>query len=87
MNTMRYADVKEKITEKSVISPNSLHGLMHLTREIIIRNKFSNNLNIRITQTQVSPNLLESIKSIIESNTGHCKIIFQSEVLTQQFHP
>lgn len=37
-----YADVKEKITEKSITSPNSLHGLMHLARETIIRNKFSN---------------------------------------------
>ena len=36
-----YADVKEKITEKSITSPNSLHGLMHLSRETIIRNKFS----------------------------------------------
>ena len=35
-----YADVKGKISEKSIASPNSLHGLMHLTRELMLRNKF-----------------------------------------------
>ena len=36
-----YADVKGKISEKSITSPNSLHGLMHLTRESILKNKFN----------------------------------------------
>ena len=35
-----YADVKEKISEKSITSPTSLHGLMHLTRETMLRDKF-----------------------------------------------
>ena len=35
-----YADVKGKISEKSIASPNSLHGLMHLTRESMLKNKF-----------------------------------------------
>ena len=35
-----YADVKGKISEKSIASPNSLHGLMHLTRELMLKNKF-----------------------------------------------
>ena len=36
-----YADVEGKISEKSIASPNSLHGLMHLTRESILKNKFN----------------------------------------------
>lgn len=35
-----YKDVKEKISEKSITSPNSLHGLMHLTRETMLKDKF-----------------------------------------------
>ncbi len=31
-----YADVRKKLNEKSITSPNSLHGIMHLTREIMI---------------------------------------------------
>ena len=45
-----------------------------------IRNKFSNSLNIKISQNQVSPDLLKSIKSIAKSNLGHCKIIFHFEI-------
>ena len=36
-----YADIKEKITENSKTMPLSLHGLMHLTRESILRSKFN----------------------------------------------
>ena len=36
-----YADVKVKISEKTLTLPNSLHGLMHLTREIILKNRFN----------------------------------------------
>jgi len=36
-----YADIKEKITENSKTLPLSLHGLMHLTRESILRSKFN----------------------------------------------
>ena len=35
-----YMDIKKKITEKSVTAPSSLHGLMHITREIVLRSKF-----------------------------------------------
>ena len=35
-----YADIKGKITEKTVTSPNSFHGLMHMTRELMLKNKF-----------------------------------------------
>ena len=35
-----YADVRGKISEQSITSPGSLHGLMHLTRESILRDKF-----------------------------------------------
>ena len=36
-----YADVKENISEKTVTSPSSLHGLMHLTRETILKDNFN----------------------------------------------
>ena len=36
-----YGDEKKKISEKSEILPGSLHGLMHATREAILKNKFS----------------------------------------------
>ena len=35
-----YADVNEKISEKSIVSPASLHGTMHLAREIMLKTKF-----------------------------------------------
>ena len=35
-----YADNREKISETSVTSPNSLHGLMHITREKMLKIKF-----------------------------------------------
>ena len=35
-----YTDTKNKIDEKSITSPDSLHGLMHKTRESILVNKF-----------------------------------------------
>jgi len=31
-----YADTSHKLNENSITSPNSLHGIMHLTREIMI---------------------------------------------------
>ena len=46
-----------------------------------LRNKFSDSVNIKISQNQVAPNLIESIKSIIKTNTvGHCKIIFHFDM-------
>lgn len=36
-----YGDDKKKITEKSNILPGSLHGLMHSTRERILKDKFN----------------------------------------------
>ena len=36
-----YADVKENILEKTITSPSSLHGLMHLTREEILKDNFN----------------------------------------------
>ena len=36
-----YADVKENISEKTITSPSSLHGLMHLTREEILKYNFN----------------------------------------------
>jgi len=36
-----YGDDKKKITEKSNILPGSLHGLMHSTREKILKDKFN----------------------------------------------
>ena len=35
-----YADVMGKISENSSTLPNSLHGLMHLTRELILKERF-----------------------------------------------
>jgi len=37
-----YTDVIEKISENSITVPNSLHGSMHLTRELILKKKFDN---------------------------------------------
>ena len=33
-----YSDTKKKIDENSTTIPNSLHGIMHLTREIMFEN-------------------------------------------------
>lgn len=41
-----YSDLKEKISEKSLTKPLSLHGKMHLRREKILRSKFKNRLCI-----------------------------------------
>ena len=35
-----YADVNKKISERSIAIPTSLHGSMHLTREIMLKTKF-----------------------------------------------
>jgi len=35
-----YADTKRKISEKSNTLPSSLHGTMHLTRELMLKDKF-----------------------------------------------
>ena len=35
-----YEDVKRKISEKSNTLPSSLHGTMHLTRELMLKDKF-----------------------------------------------
>ena len=35
-----YTDVMGKISENSATLPNSLHGLMHLTRELILKERF-----------------------------------------------
>lgn len=37
-----YTDVAGKLSENSKTVPSSLHGLMHLTRELILKNKFHN---------------------------------------------
>lgn len=41
-----YKDSKYRINEDSIVQPNSLHGIMHLTREIMINNYFSGPLTI-----------------------------------------
>ena len=41
-----YSDSKKKITESSATEPNSLHGIMHYTRETILRNCFKGKLCI-----------------------------------------
>ena len=41
-----YSDSKNKLSEKSELFPNSLHGQMHLTREFILKKKFENILCI-----------------------------------------
>ena len=41
-----YADTKKKITEKSVVAPNSLHGQMHLIREDYLQNIFQEKMCI-----------------------------------------
>lgn len=38
-----YSDSKSKINEQSKTEPKNLHGLMHLNRENIIKNKYFNN--------------------------------------------
>ena len=37
-----YADIRGKLSENSLTLPTSLHGFMHLTRELILKNKFKN---------------------------------------------
>ena len=45
-----FSDTKEKITEKSFKGPDNFHGIMHLSRELILSSKFKNILcNIRPT--------------------------------------
>lgn len=41
-----YKDTKELINEESTTEPSSLHGLMHLTREKILKNYYHNKLII-----------------------------------------
>ena len=41
-----YKDSKYRINEDSITQPNSLHGIMHLTREIMINHYFSGPLTI-----------------------------------------
>ncbi len=41
-----YSDSMKKINETSPTLPNSLHGLMHLSREIILKEQFGNILSI-----------------------------------------
>lgn len=41
-----YKDTKKLIDEESLTEPNSLHGLMHLTREKILKNYYHNKLVI-----------------------------------------
>ena len=41
-----YSDSKELITEKSCASPTSLHGIMHLSREIVLKQVCENQLAI-----------------------------------------
>lgn len=41
-----YQDSKNRITEDSIVSPDSLHGLMHFNREQILKIFFSNSLCI-----------------------------------------
>ena len=41
-----YADTKKKITEKSIVAPNSLHGQMHLIRENYLLNIFQEKMCI-----------------------------------------
>ena len=40
-----YADTKKKITENSLIAPNSLHGQMHLIRENYLTDIFQKNVH------------------------------------------
>ena len=35
-----YSDIKNKINEKSSVNPNNLHGVMHLSREQMLKSKF-----------------------------------------------
>ncbi len=37
-----YADLDEPITEKSLTAPNSLHGVMHLSRELMLKSALKN---------------------------------------------
>ena len=47
---MQYIVTKGKIDEKSVKTPDNFHGIMHLTRELILSSKFKNILcNVRPT--------------------------------------
>ena len=41
-----YKDSKNKLNEKSVVEPNSIHGLMHQTRENLLKLSFYNKLSI-----------------------------------------
>jgi len=41
-----YSDSKKKINETSLLVPNSIHGYMHLTRELIFAQYFKNKFSI-----------------------------------------
>lgn len=41
-----YSDTKKRITEKSLTNPTSIHGLMHLHRESLLKNFFDKKLLI-----------------------------------------
>ena len=47
-----YADSAEPLTEDSVAAPNSLHGVMHLAREIMFRN------DIKVPLAMLRPTLI-----------------------------
>jgi len=51
-----YSDIKGKISEKTITFPNSLHGLMHLTRESMLKSNFEKILCI------LRPTLIYGIK-------------------------
>ena len=41
-----YSDLKNKISEKSPANPSNLHGVMHISREKILKSKFEDKLCI-----------------------------------------
>ena len=41
-----YSDSKSKLNEKSKTFPSNFHGMMHIIRERVLHNKFSNKLLI-----------------------------------------
>ena len=44
-----YSDLKNKISEKPPANPSNLHGVMHISREKILKSKFEINYILRPT--------------------------------------
>ena len=70
-----YSDTKLKINEKNSTEPNSYHGVMHLSRELILKNEFPQKLTI------VRPTLVYGLN---DPHNGYGPNKFRSQVLNNE---